>query len=638
MIIKQISVKNYRSIKDATLVLGDLTTLVGKNGSGKSNFLRALELFFEPSAKTVEDADHHGGDGSSTIEIELTFWDLNQDQLEVFGRYVRDGVLRVTRRFDKDIAGKYYGARLQHRAFAEIRNLVTARERINAYSEVRTRGDYGDLPVARSDQQVTVAMEQWEAEHPDVCEWIPEEVQFLGFGNVGRGVLSRYVRLVPIPAVRDASDEAADKGRSAIKELMDAIVRANLEGNSEWEELKEETKKRYMNITESFSQTVGKRLQAQLTEELQRYAPGNEVDLALEGADATALPLPTASLSLTEDGYRTTVDRTGHGTQRALVFALLGTLAANRAEANADDQGGGQDAESGAIVPTLVLLIEEPELYQHPTRQRHIAKTLRDLTTVSDASSAPRAQVVFATHSPHFVSIDRADDVRLIRKTANRESTVASVNLDECAKELQEAVETKQIFTGDSLRPRLTTVATPSVNEGFFAGAIVLVEGETDCTVLKVVAERMGHDFDELDISVVACNGKLNIDRPLVVFRNIGIPVYIVWDGDKGGKDGHPETNRSLTRLLGANVDEYPCFVADNGACFSSNMEETLKLDWSVEAFGRAFESARADLGFEGKAKNPAVYELAVRKAYEDCQSNPTIERIVERIIRLRNS
>ena len=636
MIIKQIHVKNYRSIKDETLVLGDLTALVGRNGSGKSNFLKALELFFEPSAKTVEDADHHGGDGSSYIEIELTFGEVVKGADDRLDPYVRDGVLVVTRRFGPDIAGKYYGSKLEHLEFAKIRNLSGRQEQIDAYNAIRDH--YGGHPYQRSHQGITDAMEAWEAQNPDQCEWISAEVQFLGFREVGRWEIEKYIRLVSIPAVRDASEEAADKGSSAVKDLMDAIVRANLEGQSEWQEFMEETKKRYSEIVEPSSREVVARLQEDLTEDLQRYAPGNEVDLALKGADATALPLPTASLSLTEGGYRTTVDRTGHGTQRALVFALLGTLAANRAEANADDQGGGQDAESGAIVPTLVLLIEEPELYQHPTRQRHIAKTLRDLTTVSDASSAPRAQVVFATHSPHFVSIDRADDVRLIRKTANRESTVASVNLDECAKKLQDAVETKQIFTGDSLRPRLTTVATPSVNEGFFAGAIVLVEGETDRTVLKVVAERMGHDFDELDISVVACNGKLNIDRPLVVFRNIGIPVYIVWDGDKGGKDGHPETNRSLTRLLGANVDEYPCFVADNGACFSSNMEETLKLDWSVEAFENAFRSARADLGFEGKAKNPAVYEFAVRKAYEDCQSSPTIERIVELIIKLRNS
>ena len=150
MIIKQIHVKNYRSIKDETLVLGDLTALVGRNGSGKSNFLRALELFFEPSAKTVVDADHHGGDRSSTIEIELTFGELSQRQLDEFGQHVRDEVMRVSRRFGRDSQGKYYGARLQHRVFAEVRNLTGAQQRRSEYAKLREREEFAGLRAASS--------------------------------------------------------------------------------------------------------------------------------------------------------------------------------------------------------------------------------------------------------------------------------------------------------------------------------------------------------------------------------------------------------------------------------------------------------------------------------------------------------
>lgn len=46
MFISKIHVKNFRSLTDIELNLGDYTALVGLNDSGKSNLLRALNLFF----------------------------------------------------------------------------------------------------------------------------------------------------------------------------------------------------------------------------------------------------------------------------------------------------------------------------------------------------------------------------------------------------------------------------------------------------------------------------------------------------------------------------------------------------------------------------------------------------------------
>lgn len=44
--IRHIEIKNFRSIRSLSLDANDLTTLVGDNDSGKSNVLRALNLFF----------------------------------------------------------------------------------------------------------------------------------------------------------------------------------------------------------------------------------------------------------------------------------------------------------------------------------------------------------------------------------------------------------------------------------------------------------------------------------------------------------------------------------------------------------------------------------------------------------------
>lgn len=42
--LRRVSIRNYESIDGCTLELGELVVLVGRNGSGKSNFLDALRF------------------------------------------------------------------------------------------------------------------------------------------------------------------------------------------------------------------------------------------------------------------------------------------------------------------------------------------------------------------------------------------------------------------------------------------------------------------------------------------------------------------------------------------------------------------------------------------------------------------
>ena len=46
MIIEKIRIKNFRSIVDETIELNEFNCFVGRNDSGKSNVLKALNLFF----------------------------------------------------------------------------------------------------------------------------------------------------------------------------------------------------------------------------------------------------------------------------------------------------------------------------------------------------------------------------------------------------------------------------------------------------------------------------------------------------------------------------------------------------------------------------------------------------------------
>ena len=53
MIIKTLRVKRFRCLEDESLPCDKLTALVGANGSGKSSFMRALDLFYSSTPKIV---------------------------------------------------------------------------------------------------------------------------------------------------------------------------------------------------------------------------------------------------------------------------------------------------------------------------------------------------------------------------------------------------------------------------------------------------------------------------------------------------------------------------------------------------------------------------------------------------------
>ena len=87
---------------------------------------------------------------------------------------------------------------------------------------------------------------------------------------------------------------------------------------------------------------------------------------------------------------------------------------------------------------------------------------------------------------------------------------------------------------------------TPWMGEGFFADVVVLVEGEDDRAAILGFAKSKKCDFDGMGITVIPGSGKSSIDRPLVIFGQLGISVYVVWDGDCGGNGAEPEKNKRI--------------------------------------------------------------------------------------------
>lgn len=657
MRIRQVTVKNFRSILDETLDLDSLTALVGRNGAGKSTFLSAIELFYDPS-QSVTAADFYAEDVDRKIEVSITYDNLNQLEETEFSLYVENDTLMVVLVVSYDSPKpslKYHGVTLQHPGFAHVRAAGNKNKRAitSAYKELPRDGKYSSLPSANRSDDALRHMADWERDNPEECVRQPDDGQFFGYTQVGQGRLARHTRFVRVPAVHDARDDVAEKRGSPITEVMDLLVRNTLAKDGAVTELRQRTSTEYESIMEA-SRVQLDSLEMNLSQTLRTYAPDAGVSVSWAPLTEIAFPTPQADVRLAEDGYSAPVERTGHGLQRAFTLTMLQHLAAarNTGIEDEDDLDSSVDQKGAAplppALPSLVLAIEEPELYQHPSRQRHFASVLRELANAAIPGVAQQTQVIYTTHSPLFVGLDRFNQIRVLRKASNGEghprvTQVASTNVDTVARMVHDAVGGNSLrFTANSLAARLQAVMTPWVNEGFFADVVVLVEGDSDYAAIAGAAKALGHDLDSAGISVIPCGGKANLDKPAVIFRELRIPLYVVWDADYGHKDRKdPTLNRHLLRILGKPEEDWPSFVDDTSAALKVDLEDTLKVEIGPDLFQRLLSEAKKEFGVpkdKDALKKARVIERIIVEAHAQGSICGSLSDIVERVMALKNA
>jgi putative ATP-dependent endonuclease of the OLD family len=252
MLIKTVSLKNFRCAHRGILNCETLTALVGANGSGKSTFLRALHLFYEPSPR-IDQRDWYNEDQSEPIEIAVTFTDLGAAEKKRFDNYLEGDELTVERVFsfsENKVQQKYYGSRLGVPEFKPIRTASSAAAAKKAYQALIESGKYEGLPSYSSRDQAQAALGDWEQSHLDQCSRGRDDGQFFGFTEVAQGYLADFTRLIYVPAVRDAGSDADEGKDSPVKEIVDLVVRNSLAAHKSILALKEETKKRYEEIVD----------------------------------------------------------------------------------------------------------------------------------------------------------------------------------------------------------------------------------------------------------------------------------------------------------------------------------------------------------------------------------------------------
>jgi predicted ATP-dependent endonuclease of OLD family len=228
----------------------------------------------------------------------------------------------------------------------------------------------------------------------------------------------------------------------------------------------------------------------------------------------------------------------------------------------------------------FVLLVEEPELYLSPHAQRHLFRVLRGLAQRGN-------QILYSTHAPVFLSVDRMEELALVRHHPARGTALFQ------PEPLAEAEAFRVLSEFDSDRAEL-----------FLARAALLVEGRTEKLAFPLVFDALGIEPDKDGIVVLECGGKGNMPLFARVCNACGIPYVVVHDRDapKGQRPVESErvVNQQIRDVAGKSrtIVLTPDFEAVSG----------------VSARGRGRKPRKAYRHYSGNGSVPEPLRVAVEK------------------------
>lgn len=637
MKIESIRIENFRAYKEEFIEFDDYTTFVGPNGVGKSTVFHALNLFFRQNKDSQTDLlklsanDFHHSDTTKDIKITVTFSSLSDEAKEELADYVRQDKLvvtaiakydTVTERADVKQFGNRLGMEEFRKFFEADKNGAKATELKAIFKSFKDK--YPEIASASSKADMTSALNTFEANNPENCVLIPSEDQFYG---VSRGVnkLESHVQWIFVPAIKDATEESEESSKSALGQLLARTVRSKVSFDDKVRDLRNNVRAEYQKLLDAEQQTLDD-ISSSLQNRLANWAHPNitaSIQWKQDPEKSIKIEEPLAGLKVGERGFEGELSRFGHGLQRSYMLALLQELTSFESE----------------NVPTLIMGIEEPELFQHPPQTRYLAETLFDL-------SQTNSQIIICTHNPLFIPGDSFDKIRLVCEVGEpSETKVKRLFYQELADQLHNVGE--KLVSENGMVAKLYPSLNPVINEMFFCKKLILVEGHEDIAHINsylLLTNKM-IEFRRHGCHIVPVEGKHKLIKPLAMAKLLDIPTMVVYDSDTDKTREHEiiqhkKENKAILELMNLNSkSNWPenSIIKENLTSWKTNLTDEISVEFGENL--RKYEDKA--IAFYGNAgglkKNPLAIAKMLEYAWIDGIKSQQLLNLTDRIVEFIN-
>lgn len=479
MNITTLKLSNFQSFGTAptAIDLGDLTFVLGPNGSGKTAMLEALSRLFSPvsAQRKIQLSDFHVPAGSTMTEVQgegPTLW------IEVdieFAEAGDDGQhASVPPNFSHMMIGHENGV-------PQVRVRLTAE--LAADGEIDEKIEYVLEADGSGEPKSTAAMSRHDRGHI--------EVHYL-------------------PARRDPTDHISYTTTSLIGRTLRA---------ADWTQERMTLAGLTAQITDSLvSNSAVASIGVQLTEQwggLHQGAFFSDPSIAFgHGEIDGVLRQLTVSFAPSHDGAPLPFERLSDG-QKSLLYISLVLSWQKLARKVLNGEETSLNADKLRPPVHTIIALEEPENSLAP---QFLGRIIRQLRGACDAGDV---QALIATHSPALLRRVDPESICFLRLNGRRETTIHRIQLPEddeaAAKYVQEAVE-----------------AFPEL---YFSRLVVLGEGASEQIVLPRVLSAAGIAEEDASVSVVPLGGR-HVNHFWRLLNELQIPHVTLLDLDSARYQG----------------------------------------------------------------------------------------------------
>lgn len=535
MRLTNLSITNYRALRDVTIPLSRFGCLIGENNAGKSSFLQALSLFFSGTKLAAS----HFFDEFKPIRIAVTFEDIGDADLARLtdehrtrvAQIVKNGRLVLVRAYDT--AGR---SSLLYNTFTpndsrfsadSIASLVRSQRAGQAFVNKVVQA----FPELNGVVDTTMNQDAVKQKIQELADSLPNDQKTAADQPLPTGIDKSIEPMMPdpiyIPAVKDLTDDIKTTESTPFGKILAILLQAVESKLPNAQQLFEELNAKLNRIQQPDGTVVDGRLdEVKLIEStVEQYVRESFADVALR----ITIPPPelktvfSSARIYADDGVDGLIDSKGDGLRRAIVFSILRSyveLEARLAPIATPGEKPAQAAEPSQrqVEPapaSYLLLFEEPELFLHPKAQHILFDALRIF--------AKEHHVLVTTHSPMFFGPGATETFVKLRKVSN--AAIAPRPFTQV-----QPVDLSDITAKDQFQ----IICFENNNAAFFADAVVLVEGDSDYLLMPHIARTLDPAWDVAKVPVVFARitGKGNIRRYREFFTRFGVRVPLIADLD----------------------------------------------------------------------------------------------------------
>jgi predicted ATP-dependent endonuclease of OLD family len=508
--INWVEIENFRSIKDSGKLYfnKDITILAGKNESGKSNILQALNCF---SKKEFKASDYPQDDRDAIPKVTVNF-SISSEDINKIMSHIKSNLdieinmkeIEVARNATNQefIEGEICDtlSKLKTKEISALRKeiediLIKAFQSLNRNSPVNNQNDK-DITLMEEIQKYRE---------------IINKLKNIGKkSNQNQNNINQYINKAneKINTLDNINNEYKE-----VRELMTNYVPDFILFDSFDDILPEKVTANEVNndnskIVNCFAKVADANLKKlfQENDHVRKITSTNEISADITGDFGSFYKQDNVKIEVNLDGntlYFYIYDQENRipfkpeqrskGFQWFLSFFL--TLSAENSN-------------------NSIILIDEPGLYLHAKAQNDVLNVLED---ISDSQ-----QILFTTHSPYLINTNRLDQVRLVLKEKTK--TVIENKIHKGADK-------------DTMTPLITAIGLDLTQNIIFSKyKNILIEGISDYYYFTGMRHYLLDELPDLDdVRFIPSVGATQISNIVVLLLGWGIEFEILLDNDSEG-------------------------------------------------------------------------------------------------------